>query len=57
MTRLAHDCVILGISVDSKTLYDQDDPYYELWLSILRDQVLDTKRQQAEKERQAARGK
>jgi hypothetical protein len=57
MTGLAHDCAMLGIPVAPERLYDGDDPYYELWLSQVLDRVLDSKRQQAEAERRAAKTK
>lgn len=49
MTKLAHDCVLLGIPVDTWRLFYCDDPFYELWLTGLADRVHDTKRTQQKK--------
>ncbi len=49
MTRLAHDCALLGIPADTGRLFDGDDPNYELWLVGLVERVNHTKRTQEKK--------
>jgi hypothetical protein len=47
VTMLAHNCAVLGISVDTYRLFSGDDPHYELWLSLLAEKVQATHRNSA----------
>jgi uncharacterized membrane protein YeiB len=49
VTQIARGCAILGIPVDTYRLFAGDDPYYELWLDLLVEQVSDYNRRQAQK--------
>lgn len=46
---LAHNCAVLGIPVDTYRLFTADEPYYEMWLTMVVDKVNETNRRQMKK--------
>jgi hypothetical protein len=49
VTTIAKQCAILEISVDTWQLFNNDEPYYEMWLDMLAQLVNDHNRSASKK--------